>query len=84
MRQNLIKTMEMQFLKMKIVVENLIKRYKNNETWLIWQTFQNVKNPYKTNGKRGLSKCVKNLIKPMETQFVKMQKRGAKSLIKTM
>ena len=42
--------------------------------------FQNVKKPYKTNGKHGLSKCVKNPIKTMEMQFLKMQKCCRKTL----
>ena len=40
--------------------------------------FQNVKKPYKTNGKRGLSKCVKNLIKAMENAVSPIGKKVEK------
>ena len=42
--------------------------------------FQNVKKPYKTNGKHGLSQCVKNLIKTMENAVYQNAKMLSKTL----
>ena len=64
----------------KIVPKMIKKRYLEK---VFATRFQNVKKPYKTNGKRGLSKCVKNLIKAMENAVSQIGKK-VENLIKPM